>query len=63
MINRDEISQAASLHGVSVVQIEKDYVLGWLLWALAQDADLGRSLVLKGGNCLRKAYFEDTLLR
>ncbi len=40
--------------------VEKDYVMGWLLWRLGNDSWLGNNLVLKGGNCLRKIYFSDT---
>ncbi|MHB8512653.1 MAG: nucleotidyl transferase AbiEii/AbiGii toxin family protein [Actinomycetota bacterium] len=38
--------------------IEKDYVLGWLLAAIAADPDLRDSWVFKGGTCLRKCYYE-----
>ncbi len=38
--------------------VEKDYVLGWLLWGIASDDLLGRSWVFKGGTCLTKCYFE-----
>jgi len=35
------------------MMVEKDYVLGWLLFGLAQDKDL----VFKGGTALSKVYF------
>lgn len=38
--------------------IEKDYALGWMLAAIAEDADLGSSWIFKGGTCLRKCYYE-----
>jgi len=38
--------------------IEKDYVLGWLLAAIANDPDLREDWVFKGGTCLRKCYYE-----
>jgi predicted nucleotidyltransferase component of viral defense system len=38
--------------------IEKDYVLGWLLAGIANNSDLARTWVFKGGTCLRKCYFE-----
>jgi hypothetical protein len=38
--------------------IEKDYVLGWLLWGIATDAVLGNQWVFKGGTCLKKCYIE-----
>jgi predicted nucleotidyltransferase component of viral defense system len=38
--------------------VEKDYALGWLLAAIAEDPDLSRTWVFKGGTCLRKCYYE-----
>ncbi|MBI2169235.1 MAG: nucleotidyl transferase AbiEii/AbiGii toxin family protein [Actinobacteria bacterium] len=38
--------------------IEKDYVLGWMLAAIAAEPDLGRTWVFKGGTCVRKCYYE-----
>lgn len=38
--------------------VEKDYVLGWLLAGIANEPELARSWVFKGGTCLRKCYYE-----
>jgi predicted nucleotidyltransferase component of viral defense system len=38
--------------------IEKDYALGWLLIAIANDPDLKDKWIFKGGTALRKCYFE-----
>jgi predicted nucleotidyltransferase component of viral defense system len=38
--------------------IEKDFVLGWLLAAIASEPRLADSWVFKGGTCLRKCYYE-----
>lgn len=38
--------------------IEKDYVLGWLLAAIAAATELAETWVFKGGTCLRKCYYE-----
>jgi predicted nucleotidyltransferase component of viral defense system len=38
--------------------IEKDYVLGWLLWGIGSDPTLRDAWVFKGGTCLKKCYFE-----
>ena len=38
--------------------VEKDYVLGWFLWAIGADPMLSTSWVFKGGTCLKKCYFE-----
>ena len=44
-----------------VSHVQRDYVFGWLLSGIYQtDNPLHRLLVLKGGNCFRKAYFEHT---
>ena len=38
--------------------VEKDYVLGWLLWGIASHPAIRASWVFKGGTCLKKCYFE-----
>ncbi len=38
--------------------IEKDYVLGWLLAAIANHPQLASTWLFKGGTCLRKCYYE-----
>jgi predicted nucleotidyltransferase component of viral defense system len=38
--------------------IEKDYVLGWVLAAIANEPALASTWVFKGGTCLRKCYYE-----
>ena len=38
--------------------IEKDYVIGWVLWGIGSDPSLSTSWVFKGGTCLRKCYVE-----
>jgi predicted nucleotidyltransferase component of viral defense system len=60
MIATEEIQRLAIDQGVPLPYVEKDYVMGWLLWAIAGNHDLSSNLVLKGGNCLRKFYFADT---
>ncbi len=39
--------------------VQRDYVHSWLLSSLYSQSKLSRQLVLKGGNCLRKAYFKN----
>ena len=60
MIDRDEIELRAKDFDIHPVNIERDYVFGWLLAGIYGDSPLANELVLKGGNCLRKAYFERT---
>lgn len=38
--------------------VEKDYVLGWLLAAIAQHEETSTNWVLKGGTCIKKCFVE-----
>lgn len=58
MIPVQEIRALAAEWQLREDVIEKDYVLGWLLAAIAADPDLGATWVFKGGTCLRKCYYE-----
>jgi len=60
MIPELEFHSISRSLGVPLPHVEKDYVMGWLVWGLAQEAFLRERLILKGGNCLRKLYFPDT---
>lgn len=57
MITKEEIKKIALEAGLTSSQIEKDYVLGWLLAGIAQHPELSSSWIFKGGTCLRKIYF------
>ena len=59
MIEQREINKIATQNRVSDRQIEKDYVLSWLLFAISKNEILYNALVFKGGTVLKKAYFED----
>jgi predicted nucleotidyltransferase component of viral defense system len=59
MISRQEITGLSLELGLEASQIEKDYVLGWMLAAISQDEELADSWVLKGGTCIRKCFFEN----
>jgi predicted nucleotidyltransferase component of viral defense system len=59
MIDRDEIEAKGVELGVHTSNVQRDYAFGWLLSSLFHPDNTLRSLlVLKGGNCFRKAYFE-----
>lgn len=58
MIQRQEIDAMAERMGVTPSNVQRDYVTGWLLATIYGGSPIGNRLVLKGGNCLRKAYFE-----
>jgi uncharacterized protein len=59
MIESKEINKLASQNKVSDRQIEKDYVLSWLLFAISKNLSLKKILVFKGGTVLKKAYFDN----
>jgi len=59
MIKPGEIQQKANLLGVRDQQIEKDYILSWILQGISKHEQLSKSLVFKGGTVLKKVYFED----
>ncbi len=59
MIRPGEIQNIAREVGVRDQQIEKDYILSWILQGIAQHAQLSKSIVFKGGTVLKKIYFED----
>ncbi|MGD1155989.1 MAG: nucleotidyl transferase AbiEii/AbiGii toxin family protein [Terriglobia bacterium] len=60
MIPEHEILGLTQSLGVPLTHIEKDYVMGWLLWGISGDPFLRSNLILKGGSALRKLYFPDT---
>ena len=59
MITKGEINKIARQHRIGDAQIEKDYVITWLLWGIAQNDTLRNGLTFKGGTVLKKAYFAD----
>jgi len=59
MIKPGEIDKIAIAKSVRAKQIEKDYVISWVLWGIAQNEFINNNLVFKGGTCLKKMYFEN----
>ncbi|MCO5259763.1 MAG: nucleotidyl transferase AbiEii/AbiGii toxin family protein [Crocinitomicaceae bacterium] len=59
MIKPGEIQQKARAVGVRDQQIEKDYILSWILFGVSQHAKLSKAIVFKGGTVLKKIYFDD----
>lgn len=59
MIKPTEIQNKARSVVVRDQQIEKDYILSWILQGLAENENLAKALVFKGGTVLKKAYFKD----
>lgn len=60
MIGTSEIDVMAKEFGLGPANVEKDYVHGRVLQTLYSASPLGDHLILKGGNCLRKAYLPQT---
>jgi len=58
MIRAIEIRQIAEKLNIKPDVIEKDYVLGWVIAALHQQA-ISNKWIFKGGTALKKCYFHD----
>jgi predicted nucleotidyltransferase component of viral defense system len=58
VITRADIVERVGEWQLTEEVIEKDYVLGWLLWGSGSDPVLGDLWVFKGGTCLKKCYIE-----
>jgi uncharacterized protein len=59
MIQPGEIQSIAGKEGVRDTQIEKDYVISWVIYGIANNAYLKTNLIFKGGTVLKKVYFPD----
>jgi len=60
MILREEIDKKANEFEIHTSDVQRDYIFGWVLAGIYNISDLKEYLILKGGNCLRKAYLENT---
>ena len=58
MISRADIDDRVRLWELREDVVEKDYVLGWVLWGIGTDLHLNRTWVFKGGTCLKKCYID-----
>lgn len=59
MITQAELQRIANKKKVRDKQIEKDYVLSWVLYGISQEPFLKDNLVFKGGTALKKFHFDD----
>lgn len=57
MIQPGEIQSKAGKEGVRDTQIEKDYVISWVTYGIANHPFLKENLIFKGGTVLKKVYF------
>ena len=58
MIIRAELQDRVREWGLAEEVVEKDYVLGWLLWGIGTHPALRDAWVFKGGTCLKKCFVE-----
>ncbi len=58
VIGKQDILERAREWQLRPSVVEKDYVLGWVLAAIAQHRETSTNWVFKGGTCLKKCYFE-----
>ena len=59
MIKPKGISKKANSEGVRPQQIEKDYIISWILWGIYNHDFLNEALIFKGGTCIKKIHIED----
>ena len=53
MIDKTELIDGAAASRLTPHVVEKDYVLGWLLWGIDSLRAVGESWMFKGGTCLK----------
>ena len=58
MIRRVDIDDRVREWGLRDDVVEKDYVLGLILWGVGTEPVLSERWVFKGGTCLKKCYIE-----
>lgn len=58
MIVHQEIKNLVTEWGLREGIIEKDYVIGWVLWGIGSDPELSAHWAFKGGTSLKKCYIE-----
>ena len=59
MIKQAEIQKHSELYQITKNQIDKDWVLSYLLYAIFSIPELQEKMIFKGGTCLKKCYFPD----
>lgn len=56
MISREELDAQVDAMQITMANVERDYVFGWLVSGFYAESQMAGSLTLKGGNALRKGY-------
>ena len=58
MIPRVELQERATAVGLAEAVVEKDYVIGWVLWGIANSPEVSDHWIFKGGTSLKKCYID-----
>ena len=58
LIDRRELNERIREWGLREEGVEKDYVIGWVLWGIGSEPRLSTSWAFKGGTCLKKCYLD-----
>ena len=58
MISKEEILKLAKALNLRPDTIEKDYVIGWMLYGIYENLQLKDKWIFKGGTSLKKCFFE-----
>jgi len=58
MISRVDINDRVREWGLREDIVEKDHVIGWILWGIGNDSLLKSTWCFKGGTCIKKCYIE-----
>ena len=58
MINRADLVDRVREWSLLENVVEKDYVIGWVLWGIGSEPRLSDGWAFKGGTCLKKCYLE-----
>ncbi len=58
MIANQEAKNLVTECGLRDDVVEKDYVIGWVLWGIGSDPDLSTHWAFKGGTSLKKCFIE-----
>ena len=58
MIDIQELKNLVTEWSLREEIVEKDYVIGWVLWGIGSDPDLSVHWAFKGGTSLKKCYME-----
>lgn len=58
MISIFDLEERARAWSLDERIVEKDWVIGWILWGIGTESDLDGTWIFKGGTCLKKCYIE-----